>query len=71
MRPLDLETDGPSMSGLTTLEQALQVFGTLATDKLIIVDQNEKKIGILTLEQLIKSMKRPEAEEIKYPIQAN
>ena len=44
-----------------TLEQALQAFGTLATDKITIVDQNEKKIGILTLDQLIKSIKRPEA----------
>ena len=71
MGPLDIETDGPNMSGLTTLEEALEAFGNLATDKITIVDQNEKKIGILTLDQLIKSMKRPEAEEIKNPIQEN
>ena len=71
MAPLDLETGGPKMLGFTTLEQALQEFGTLSTDRTIIVDQRGKKIGTLTLDQLIKYMKRPEVEKIKEPILEN
>tara|TARA_A100001037_G_scaffold19232_1_gene16406 strand:- start:611 stop:1639 length:1029 start_codon:yes stop_codon:yes gene_type:complete len=62
MGPLDLESDGPQMSELTTLEQALQTFGNLSVDQAIIVDQGGKKIGTLTLARLINAMKRPEGE---------
>ena len=71
MGPLDLEAGGPHMSELTTLEQALQAFGNLSVDQSIIVDQSGEKIGTLTIDHLIRAMKRPEIEEIKAEIQAD
>ena len=71
MGPLDIDVDGPHMSEFTTLEEALQAFGNLSVDQTIIVDQGGAKIGTLTIDQLIRAMKRPEIKEIKVGIQAD
>ena len=71
MGPLDIDVDGPHMSEFTTLEEALQAFGNLSVDQAIIVDQGGEKIGTLTIDQLIRAMKRPEIKEIKLGIQAD
>ena len=71
MGPLNIDVDGPHMSEFTTLEEALQAFGNLSVDQAIIVDQGGEKIGTLTIDQLIRAMKRPEIKEIKVGIQAD
>lgn len=71
MGPLNLEEDGPSMPGCTTLEQALQTLGSLSTDQAIIVNQIGEKIGILRIEDLIRGMKRPNISEMKAGAEAN
>ena len=64
MGPLDVDADGPHMSEFTTLEEALQAFGNLSVEQTIIVDQDGEKIGTLTIDQLIRAMKRPEIEKV-------
>ena len=71
MGPLDIDVDGPHISEFTTLEEALKAFGNLSVDQAIIVDQGGEKIGTLTIDQLIRAMKRPEIKEIKVGIQAD
>ena len=65
MKPLDSDSNGPSLPSSTTLEQALQVFAEHSSNHIIIVNRKGEKIGKLTLEDLILGMKRPTIEEIK------
>ena len=71
MGPLDLKDDGPKMSEFTTLEEALQAFENLSVDHTIIVNQGGEKIGRLTIDDLIRGMKRPDIQEITTEIQAD
>ena len=68
MGPLDLKADGPHMSEFTTLEQALQAFENLSVDHTIIVNQSGEQIGKLTIDDLIRGMKRPNIQKIKEEI---
>ncbi len=65
MEPMDPEADGPEMLGSTTLEQALQIFAEHSTDHAVIVNKRKEKIGKLTIEDLIRGMKRPTLQEIR------
>jgi glycine betaine/proline transport system ATP-binding protein len=64
MKPLDANDVGPVVKGNTTIESALQIFAETEGDRLIITDRRGEKVGRLTVEDLIRGMRRPTSAEI-------
>lgn len=64
MKPVEPHDQGPIVKGTTTIEEALQIFAETAGDKLIITDRQGQRIGRLTVEDMIRGMRRPTTEEI-------
>ncbi len=64
MKPIEPLDEGPIVQGTTTIEEALQIFAETAGDKLIITDRQGQRIGRLTVEDMIRGMRRPTTEEI-------
>ncbi|MFO7746250.1 MAG: glycine betaine/L-proline ABC transporter ATP-binding protein [Orrella sp.] len=65
MNPIQDGDDGPVIKGSTTIEEALQIFAETAGNKLIITDRKGVKIGRLTVEDLIRGIRRPTTKEIE------
>jgi glycine betaine/proline transport system ATP-binding protein len=65
MEPLEPTDKGPEIKGSTTIEQALQIFAETEGDRLIITDRRGNRVGRLTVEDLIRGMRRPTSEEIE------
>jgi len=65
MNPIQDGDDGPLIKGSTTIEEALQIFAETAGNKLIITDRKGVKIGRLTVEDLIRGIRRPTTKEIE------
>jgi glycine betaine/proline transport system ATP-binding protein len=65
MKPLEPGDEGPSIKGSTTIESALQTFAETEGDRLIITDRKGNRVGRLTVEELIRGMRRPTTEEIE------
>ncbi len=65
MEPLNADEEGPNICASATLEEALQVFAEHATDNLVIVSDKGEKMGQLTLQNLIRGMKRPTIKKVK------
>lgn len=65
MNTLEPGDEGLIIPGSTTIEEALQIFAETAGDKLIITDRKGLKVGRLTVEDLIRGIRRPTAAEIK------
>lgn len=65
MKPLEPDDQGPLVKGSTTIEEALQIFAETEGDRLIITDRKGNKIGRLTVEDLIRGMRRQTTEEIE------
>lgn len=64
MKPLEPTDQGPLVKGSATIEAALQIFAETEGDRLIITDRRGEKIGRLTVEDLIRGMRRPTSAEI-------
>lgn len=65
MKPLEPGDQGPLVKGSTTIEEALQIFAETEGDRLIITDRKGNKVGHLTIEDMIRGMRRPTTEEIE------
>jgi predicted transcriptional regulator len=65
MKPLQTTDQGPLVKGSTTIEEALQIFAETEGDRLIITDRKGNKVGRLTVEDLIRGMRRQTTEEIQ------
>lgn len=65
MKPLEPDDQGPLVKGSTTIEEALQIFAETEGDRLIITDRKGNKVGHLTVEDLIRGMRRPTTAEIE------
>jgi len=65
MKPLQPNDTGPSVRGTTTIEAALQVLAQSDGHLLIITDRQENPIGRLTVDDLIRGMRRATSEEIR------
>ncbi len=65
MKELDPADEGPLVKGSTTIEEALQIFAETEGDRLIITDRKGNKIGRLTVEDLIRGIRRPTTAEIE------
>lgn len=65
MKDYDPADEGPLVKGSTTIEEALQIFAETEGDRLIITDRKGNKIGRLTVEDLIRGIRRPTTEEIE------
>lgn len=65
MKDYDPADEGPLVKGSTTIEEALQIFAETAGDRLIITDRKGNKVGRLTVEDLIRGIRRPTTEEIE------
>lgn len=65
MKPFEPDDQGPLVKGSTTIEEALQIFAETEGDRLIITDRKGNKVGRLTVEDLIRGMRRPTTEEIE------
>ena len=65
MEPLEPGDDGPLIKGSTTIESALQTFAETEGDRLIITDRRGNRVGRLTVEEMIRGMRRPTTEEIE------
>ncbi|MGC6391478.1 MAG: quaternary amine ABC transporter ATP-binding protein [Alphaproteobacteria bacterium] len=61
----DPSVEGPSMSGATTLEQALQFFAENNVEHAVIHNRSNQRVGVLSIADLIRGMKRPTIEEIQ------
>ena len=61
----DPSVEGPSMSGSTTLEQALQFFAENNVEHAVIHNRSNQRVGVLSIADLIRGMKRPTIEEIQ------
>ncbi|AWB35439.1 quaternary amine ABC transporter ATP-binding protein [Orrella marina] len=60
------ETDsGPVIKPNTTIETALQIFAESSSDHLIVADRSGTRVGRLTVEDLIRGMRRPSQSEIQ------
>ena len=64
MKPLEPTDQGPLVKGSSTIEAALQIFAETEGDRLIITDRRGEKVGRLTVEDLIRGMRRPTTAEI-------
>jgi glycine betaine/proline transport system ATP-binding protein len=64
MKPIEPGDEGPVVKGSTTIEAALQIFAETEGDRLIITDRRGERIGRLTVEDLIRGMRRPTSAEI-------
>lgn len=56
---------GPVIKPNTTIETALQIFAESSSDHLIVADRSGTRIGRLTVEDLIRGMRRPSQTEIQ------
>jgi CBS-domain-containing membrane protein len=65
MNTLEPGDEGLIIPGSTTIEEALQIFAETAGDKLIITDRKGHKVGRLTVEDLIRGIRRPTTAEIQ------
>jgi len=65
MKPPSPDDEGPMVKGSTTIEEALQIFAETEGDRLIITDRKGNKVGRLTVEDLIRGIRRPTTEEIE------
>ena len=65
MKPFEPTDEGPIVKGSTTIEAALQIFAETDGDRLIITDRRGEKVGRLTVEDLIRGMRRPTSAEIE------
>jgi len=65
MKDYEPSDEGPLVKGSTTIEEALQIFAETDGDRLIITDRKGNKVGRLTVEDLIRGIRRPTAEEIE------
>jgi glycine betaine/proline transport system ATP-binding protein len=70
MKPLEEGDKGPIVKGSTTIESALQILAESTSDRLIITDRRGEKVGHLTIEDLIRGMRRPTSAEIQAEAQA-
>lgn len=71
MNALEPGDEGPVIKGSTTIEEALQIFAETAGDKLIITDRKGLKVGRLTVEDLIRGIRRPTTAEIQAEVFTN
>ena len=65
MKPLQAGDEGPLIKGSTTIEEALQIFAQTDGDRLIIIDRQGLPVGRLTVEDMIRGMRRPTTAEIQ------
>jgi glycine betaine/proline transport system ATP-binding protein len=65
MKPLQAGDQGPLIKGNTTIEAALQIFAQTDGDRLIITDRHGQPVGRLTVEDMIRGMRRPTTAEIQ------
>ncbi len=65
MKPIEPDDQGPVVKGNTTIEAALQIFAETEGDRLIITDRRGERVGRLTVEDLIRGMRRPTTAEIE------
>lgn len=65
MKPVEESDEGPLVKGSTTIEAALQIFAETEGDRLIITDRRGQRVGRLTVEDLIRGMRRPTTAEIE------
>jgi glycine betaine/proline transport system ATP-binding protein len=65
MEPFQEGDVGPIIKNNTTIEEALQIFAETAGDKLVITDKKGEKVGRLTVEDLIRGIRRPTTAEIQ------
>ena len=65
MKPLQAGDEGPLIKGSTTIEEALQIFAQTDGDRLIIIDRQGQPMGRLTVEDMIRGMRRPTTAEIQ------
>jgi glycine betaine/proline transport system ATP-binding protein len=65
MKPLQAGDEGPLIKGSTTIEEALQIFAQTDGDRLIITDRQGQPVGRLTVEDMIRGMRRPTTAEIQ------
>lgn len=65
MKPFEPDDQGPLVKGNATIEEALQIFAETEGDRLIITDRKGNKVGHLTVEDLIRGMRRPTSAEIE------
>ena len=65
MNPLQEGDEGPVITANTTIEEALQVFAETAGDKLVITNKKGDRVGRLTVEDLIRGIRRPTTAEIQ------
>jgi len=65
MKPLQPNDTGPKVRGTTTIEAALQVLAQSDGHLLIITDRQARPVGRLTVDDLIRGMRRATSEEIR------
>lgn len=70
MKPLEIGDKGPIVKGSTTIETALQIVAESTSDRLIITNRRGQQVGRLTIEDLIRGMRRPTSAEIQADAQA-
>jgi len=70
MKPLEESDKGPVVKGSMTIEAAMQILAESSSDRLIITDRKGVKVGRLTIEDLIRGMRRPTSAEIQADAQA-
>lgn len=58
------EDTGPRVRGTTTIETALQIFAESSSDHLIVVNRQDEPIGHLSVEDMIRGMRRPSQTDI-------
>lgn len=70
MKPIEQGDQGPEIKGSTTIESALQILAESTSDRLIITDRRGQRVGHLTIEDLIRGMRRPTSAEIQAQAEA-
>lgn len=63
--------DGPVIKPNTTIETALQIFAESSSDHLVVADRSGRRVGRLTVEDLIRGMRRPSQAEIEAQVSAS
>lgn len=71
MKPLEPGDKGPIVKGSTTIEVAMQILAESTSDRIVITDRRGQQVGKLTIEDLIRGIRRPTSAEIQADARAD